>query len=208
MANVGDRSRVLAVVPAAGRSRRMGTPKQLVEIHGRPMLDVMLEVLAPTTLDGIAVVTYREIRERFEPAWGDRVLFVANDDPDSAMIDSIRLGLRAWADREQAGEGDGFLVCPADHPELSAEDVHRCLECFRAAPHRIVVAIRRGRRGHPLIFPAKYADFVHSPACDEGLNALPREHAEQVFEVPCASPGVLNDVDTPADLGPQSHPAG
>ena len=41
-----DRPRVFAIVPAAGRSRRMGTPKQLLDVGGRTMLAAVLEPLA------------------------------------------------------------------------------------------------------------------------------------------------------------------
>jgi molybdenum cofactor cytidylyltransferase len=98
------------------------------------------------------------------------------------------------------------LVCPGDLPALTANDVDVCIAAFRRHSDRIVVAVRAGRRGHPIIFPAKLIPFVESSACDHGLNALPRALPKRVLEVECPSDGILHDVDTPADLDP-SRPA-
>jgi CTP:molybdopterin cytidylyltransferase MocA len=57
----------------------------------------------------------------------------------------------------------------------------------------------RARRGHPIIFPATLTPFVASPACDDGLHALPRAFPDRVTAVECRSPGVTTDVDTPDD---------
>lgn len=188
---------VHAIIPAAGRSRRMGSPKQLLDVGGATMLERMVQTLS--AVDGIAVVTHAAIRAALADRLGASVVLVANDDPATEMIDSIRLGIAAWRARSMRPQ-DGFLVCPGDHPGLSAEDVGRCLAAFRESPDRIVVATRNGKRGHPLIFPAGLAAIVESAVCDGGLNQLVHRHAELVREVECASPGVLHDVDSPADL--------
>jgi CTP:molybdopterin cytidylyltransferase MocA len=51
----------------------------------------------------------------------------------------------------------------------------------------------RARRGHPIIFPATLTPFVASPACDDGLHALPRAFPDRVTAVECRSPGVTTD---------------
>lgn len=53
--------RVFAIIPAAGRSRRMGAAKQLLAVGGRPMLRAVIESLAASTTDGIVVVTHSAI---------------------------------------------------------------------------------------------------------------------------------------------------
>ena len=192
-------SRVFAIVPAAGRSRRMGRAKQLLDLGGRPMLLATVEPLAAAQIAGVMVVTHRLIARQISAALPAGVLLGRNDDEHSEMIDSVRLGLRAWFERASVAERDGFLVCPADHPGITAADFDACLRAFRRDAGRIVVASRAGRRGHPIIFPASLAPFVQSPACDRGLNALPRAFPESVVLVACRSPAVTRDIDTEAD---------
>jgi CTP:molybdopterin cytidylyltransferase MocA len=188
-----------AIIPAAGRGRRMGFLKQLARVGGGTMLDAVLEAVSAGGVDGMALVTNAEVRARLDDRWAGRLLVVANDDPATEMIDSVRLGLAAWARERTIGPHDGFLVCPADHPRLSADDVRACVTAFRETPERIIIACLNGRRGHPIIFPAALTEFVQSPACTGGLNALPRSHADLVREVAGDSPGVTQDVDRRTD---------
>lgn len=207
---------VFAIVPAAGRSRRMGRCKQLIEIDGVPMLLAIVQQLAASRIAGVAIVTRPDIEEALRshplaagqfPACGDgsstEIIFAYNPSDDAEMIDSVRIGLQAWKQRESSGASNGLLVCPADHPGIISADFDACIAAFQAEPHRIIIAWRDGRRGHPIIFPASLVAVVQSPACDDGLNALPRDHANLVREVPCRSPGVLTDIDTPDDLTPR-----
>ncbi|MBU0716896.1 MAG: NTP transferase domain-containing protein, partial [Planctomycetes bacterium] len=145
-------------------------------------------------------VTYPAVADQLDCTHLPSVLLAHNPDENSAMIDSVRIGLRRWLDQGTITDQDGFLVCPADHPGISTADFDACIVAFRAAPDRIVIASRAGRRGHPLIFPATLAGFVRSPACDAGLNALPRAFPERIVLVACASPGVTTDIDTPVDF--------
>ena len=195
--------RIFAILPAAGRSRRMGSDKQLLDVAGQPMAMAVLERLAASSVTGVALVTHRTIADALPPLPRDTFV-VLNDDPATEMIDSIRIGLTAWQGREQTSAHDGFLICPADQPGISTADIDACITAFRATPDRIIIAEHAGRRGHPIIFPAALADFVLSPACDGGLNALPRSHTQQVHIVSCASPGVVRDIDTPQDYSSKS----
>lgn len=204
-----DAPSVFAIVPAAGRSRRMNRCKQLLEIDGMPMLLRIVEQLIASGIAGIAIVTRREIEDALSshPAGGPRlrswrdgaapgVFFAYNESAEAEMIDSVRIGLNTWKQHATISGTDGFLVCPGDYPGVLAEDFNACIAAFQDAPHRIVIAVHDGRRGHPVIFPAGLSEEVHSPVCDGGLDKLPRVHADLVLEAACGSRGVLRDIDT------------
>jgi len=163
------------------------------------MVVAVLESLAGGDVAGVALVTHRAIGDALPLPLPPGAFVVRNDDPATEMIDSIRLGLRAWRQRDRLGVNDGFLICPADQPGISTGDVDACIAAFRASSGRIVIAEYAGRRGHPIIFPAAMSEFVESGACDGGLNALPRAHVNRVTTVACASRGVIRDIDTPED---------
>ena len=192
-------SRVFAVVPAAGRSRRMGSAKQWLDVGGRTMLQAVLTPLADARVEGIAVVTHSAIAGETVATLPGGVFIAINDDPDSGMIDSIRIGLSAWSRHASVVDRDGFLVCPADQPGIATADFDACIDAFLAAPGRIVIATWNDRMGHPVVFPASLLDVVRSAACDARLNALPRANPALVLPVACRSPAVTRDVDTPED---------
>jgi molybdenum cofactor cytidylyltransferase len=190
---------VYAIVPAAGRSRRMGRPKQLLDVSGRPLLLGLVDVIAASRVASVVIVTRRAIAAALGLQDAPLAFVEFNEEDSSEMIDSVRLGLRRLGREPAAAGAAGYLVCPGDHAELSTADVDACVEAFRAATDRIVIAARDGRAGHPIIFPAALAGFVESPSCDPGLRALRREFPQRVAMVECRSPGVLRDIDTPRD---------
>lgn len=190
--------RVFGIVPAAGRSRRMGSAKQLLEFHGRPMLMGIAATLSESAVTVTAVVTHPAIHKQLHLERLHGVFVALNDEEESEMIDSIRIGLNALAEREGFGPEDGVLICPGDKPGITVDDVDACVKAFCAQPERIVVASYQGRRGHPMIFPAALAHEVHSEACNEGLMNLMRTHEDLIWEVP-RKRAVLEDVDTPLD---------
>ncbi len=190
--------RVFAIVPAAGQSRRMGKTKQLLDIAGRPMLLAVLEPLAAAEVRGIAVAVSPLVEAQL-PQFPPKAFAIVNADPDSEMIDSIRLALDAWRDRAPPAATDGYLVCPADQPGIPTTDFNACINAFRANPDHIVIASRAQKRGHPIIFPAPLADFVHSREADTGLNTLPHRYPDKLQLIECPTPAITRDIDTPND---------
>jgi molybdenum cofactor cytidylyltransferase len=69
-----------------------------------------------------------------------------------------------------------------------------------ASGHAIVVPRYGGRRGHPVVFSsALFGEILATP--DElGARHVVRQDASRVYELDVDDPGVLVDVDTPADL--------
>lgn len=197
---------IRAIIPAAGRSRRMGAAKQLLDYRGRPMLAAVLAPLLQSCVAGVMLVTHQGLEQALCEIITDAakpdlpsIHLAFNQDAASGMVDSVRIGLRAWAARETIGADDGFLIVPSDQPGIPSQAVAQCCAAFAAAPDRIALATHAGRRGHPMIFPAKLTDFVQSPACDLGLNALVRAHEPMLNAVEFDSPAILRNVNTPDD---------
>ena len=184
--------RVVAIVPAAGRSARMGAPKQLLPVQGRPMVIGVVDALRTGGADAVVLVAHSQLRDSLGGLSPD-VRVAINDDATSEMIDSVRIGMNA------AQDCDGYLVCPADAAGVTAADVRRCVNAFRETPERIVIASHNGRRGHPVIVPSSLAQVVNSRECDAGLNRLARNRSELIRIVECASPGTLTNVNTRDD---------
>lgn len=197
-------SRIYAIIPAAGRSRRMGSPKQLLPYAGGTLLEAVLAPLRQPCVGGIMLVTHHGLEAALAPMFsGTGVRLAFNDDGESGMIDSIRIGLHAWNQAGAApgsqGPAMGFLIVPSDQPGIPPEAIAACCAAFTTQPDRVVIATHAGRRGHPLIFPASLAPFVHSAACDHGLTALLRIHEAAILAVESPSPAVLRNVNTPDD---------
>ena len=187
---------VWGIVPAAGMSRRMGQVKQTLHFGGSTITGTVTRTLLEAEAGGVVVVTRRQLAEQLQLPADPRVLVAVNDDAESEMIDSIRVGL-AVLNRLHPGTRDGVLVVPADMPALRSQSCRACVGAYLADPDRIVIATHGGRRGHPIIFPLTMRGAV--AGLEGGLRMLPRMHPERVFLVEVDDPGVDRDIDTAED---------
>lgn len=195
---------IFGIVPAAGVSRRMGIAKQTLPFGKSTVTGGVVRTMLDTDICAIAVVTRTDLLNALDLPGNDRVRIVINDDPTTQMLDSIRLGLAHLnsshpddPDDPDHLAGSGVLVIPGDMPTVPASACRACIHSFRADTTRIVVATHGGKGGHPVIFPASLC-----PALDQiegGLNHLMLRHENRVVQVEVNDPGVLRDIDTPAD---------
>lgn len=204
---------VTAIVPAAGRSRRMGRPKLLLPLGDGTVLGATLASLAAGGVGRLIVVTRHDDRalrawlrreaageiatRRALPALPTpRVVVAVNPDPERGMLSSVRQGLAALASSEL---DQPVLVCPADLPALAPETVAAVLAAL--APGRVALAVplHGARRGHPLAIAADLVPEVFTLDPEVGLRQLLDRHRDDLVEVPVVDAGCVRDVDTPED---------
>ncbi|QDU89297.1 molybdopterin-guanine dinucleotide biosynthesis protein MobA [Pirellulimonas nuda] len=186
-----------AIVPAAGRSRRMGSDKLMLAVAGRPLIDSTLRAWTNSAADHVVVVVRGEdqpLRDRCRLAGVE--VAAAGADP-AEMRDSLEIGLRYVAERFAPEPNDAWLVAPADMPGLGPTAIDLVLAQYDARCPRVIVPRVAGKRGHPVLLPwSAAAAFTRSPP-HEGLDAFVRR--SRALEVPLAGPGAVLDIDTPAD---------
>lgn len=192
-----------AIVPAAGRSRRMGRSKALLDAGGRTFLARLIGSLG----DGGCAPVLAVVRDAGGPealearsAGADVVL---NPDPSAGPISSFRSGLGALDRRV-----DAVAWCPVDHPLVRADTVAALLEEAARRPGCIVLPVHDGRRGHPAVFPRSVFGELTDPALAGGARTVVRRDPSRVRAVPVDDPGVLADIDTPEEYARRLGPAG
>jgi molybdenum cofactor cytidylyltransferase len=189
--------RSFAVVPAAGESRRMGVPKLLLPHDGRTIIERVLESWTDSHVDHVVVIVRADDTRLANLCRSFNVHVVTAATPPAEMRVSIEIGLDCISDRWSPRPTDAWLVAPADLPLLSPQSINRVLASYRRDSPRVVLPVVNGRRGHPVLLPWSMVERVRGLASGEGLDSLIRSAA--VEEVNCGDPGVLEDVDTPAD---------
>lgn len=192
---------VYAMILAAGRSRRMGRLKQQMSYRGTTMLDAVIDALLESPLDGMVLVLNPELAPQYEENIPDHCYIAVNDDGDSAMIASVRLGLRRLKISVSANPNDGVLVLLADQPQVTAGIISTCAEGYRLprTPPGILIATYGGRRGHPTLFSVRRLSEIEHWSDDRRLNELARVHPEDVRELRITTAAMPIDVNTPED---------
>ena len=189
--------RLVVIVPAAGHSRRMGQPKLLLPLGDRPVIARLVEAFDhPSVLD-VLVVVRPDDTVLAEAAAAAGAVVVRAPEPPPDMKASVGWGIDEMRKRWGAGEIDGWMLVPADHPVLDADLVGRVAEAWSVNRPPVLVPTHDGRRGHPTVFGVELASEVASIPDDSGLNWLVAQCGEAVEEVELDRPEVLLDLDTP-----------
>src|SRR5262249_41990163 len=112
--------RVFVVIPAAGKSVRMGVPKLSLFLGGHTVLERVLDALRTLPLAHILVVLdpHREDLANIAKQAGSSILLLPEDTAD--MRATVVNGLTWLEERHSPAPGDAFLLCPADHPMLDS----------------------------------------------------------------------------------------
>lgn len=200
-------ARVAALVLAAGASRRMRGPnKLLAALDGRPIVAHVAGAALASRADEVVVVTGRDAAEVERALAGgasaraDRApTFAHNPDADGGLSSSLRRGLAALG-----ATTDGALVCLGDMPWLRAAHLDALIGAFAADRARpICVPVHDGRRGNPVLWPARHFAALSALEGDTGGRALLGALAAEVCAVPIADAAIHRDVDAPEDLPAQ-----
>jgi molybdenum cofactor cytidylyltransferase len=190
-------ARFFAILPAAGRSVRMGQPKLLLPWGQATLIEHVLGQWLASRASRVVIVVHPEDTQLAELCRGAGAETVVPDTPPDEMKVSAAHGLAAIRARYNPAACDAWLLAPADMPRLSAALIDACISCHDATSLRIVVPTHGGRRGHPVLFPWPLADEVPKLSEHEGLNALLKRHPPLEMHWPDDS--ALADVDSPED---------
>lgn len=183
---------IVALVPAAGASSRMGPPKLLLPFGGAgSVLASYLGALEGGGVDRLVVVVAAgddgALAREAERAGAE---VATNPAPRRGMLSSLWAGLDAIAgDRVEA-----LVLGPADFPALRARTIRGLLDAVRdGAP--LAVPTVDGERGHPLVVSGELSSEIRGLDLALGLRQLLDWHADELREVPVDDPGAILDVD-------------
>jgi CTP:molybdopterin cytidylyltransferase MocA len=183
------------LILAAGSSRRMGSPKQLLLIDGRPMLELVVAQANASKLDEVVVVlgaVADEIRPRV--AFG-RAGVLVNPDHASGMASSLQAGIAHLSLRV-----DRVVIMLGDQPDVGAPLLDELLELQKKSGLPAAALSFDGLLHPPVVLERKLWAGLASLQGDVGCRAVIRARPELVARLPVE--GNLKhpvDVDTPED---------
>jgi molybdenum cofactor cytidylyltransferase len=184
-----------AAILAGGESRRMGTPKALLPYRGKTFAEHLLEITSHPRVGVKRVIVgahAQEISARLRESGAE---IITNRDWQRGQLSSIQAAVRSLP----ANETSGLLLCPVDHPLVSAALVARLIEAFDSSGKLVVLPTYRGKRGHPLIFASALYPEILAASPEVGARQVVWAHANDVLELPTEEEGValnLNDPET------------
>jgi len=170
----------------------MGTAKALLDIGGMSFIRHMIAVIRSSNIDRVIAVLGAEAERIGADLAGLDVSVVVNRNYADGQLSSILKGLEAAEEFHPMG----VLICPVDHPSVSSGVYTATVEAFFRRPTSIALPTFMGRRGHPVVFPARLFDELKNAPPDVGARHVVRVHAGEVLEVETADRGILDNIDT------------
>ncbi|HEX2163019.1 MAG TPA: nucleotidyltransferase family protein [Thermoanaerobaculia bacterium] len=196
----------VAIVPAAGVSRRMGRAKLLLPWGEGTVIGGVVAALRHGGVGEIVVVVAPRGREL--ASWGRAcgLTVAVNPRPEEGMLSTIRVGMLALGGAERlVATGRPLLIAPGDLPGLAPVTVRAVLAALDSGA-ALAVPVHRGRRGHPLGIAPPLLPEIEELDPTVGLRQLLERHTGEVVEVAVEDPGAVADVDTPEDYARLAPP--
>jgi CTP:molybdopterin cytidylyltransferase MocA len=186
----------------------MGQPKLLMNVGGQTVIERTLASFSGLSLAGAAVIgrladhPLRQIVQQVGPPFD----WVTGQEDPADMLASIRLGVDHLRERFHPTARDWFFLLPADYPVIDREVALALVATVQSTGPVAIVPTFTGERGHPVLMSWSVTDHLNEIPEGHGFNWLTREGIVAVTEVPLHAPGILQDLDTPADFDAISQP--
>lgn len=182
---------VVAVILAAGESRRMGRSKPLLKIGEKNFVEHICLQLWAAGIHDIMVVLGHNAAE-ISRACPASLQVVVNPYYTLGQFSSLQCAIRNMPAGAQAA-----LVCLADQPHISAQVINRILACRETGT--IVRPAYNGRNGHPILYGQALFPHILAFAPIQNAHELAQRHPHACRQVTVDDESILWDADTQQD---------
>ena len=188
----------VAILLAAGESRRMGRPKALLDWQGTTFLDYQISALQDAGVSRVVVVLGHQ-PENLTPIITGRqgVAWTVNRDYAQGKTTSITAGLNALG----SGSSDisVILILNVDQPRTS-RTVREVLRRHREAGKLVTIPTFKGKGGHPIALdPTLLPELLLIVEETLGVKAVVQAHADSTNRTEMPDSEILWDLNTPQE---------
>ena len=190
------------IVLAAGASRRMGTPKQLLNIGGCSLIRRVAQTALGSGAEKVVVVLGAHATTIQQELEGLNLSVAVNEAWDSGMGSSVVCGVKTL--QKEAPRVEGAILLVADQPDITGDSLRKLWQASADDPCAAVVASRYGDVvGTPAFFGRDHFGDLLKLEGAHGARHLLKRYANDVRTVDL--PEAAFDLDTPEDFAALLH---
>ncbi|HEV7668861.1 MAG TPA: nucleotidyltransferase family protein [Thermoanaerobaculia bacterium] len=190
----------IALLPAAGASRRMGRPKLLLPFGTSTVIGSLVASFRTAEIERIIVVAAPGDLPLHDWVRRTGLTLAINPDPERGMLSSVVAGLAALGGTEAlTARHEALLISPADLPTLQPETIRATLAALSIPGIALAWPTYRGKNGHPLGIAAEAVAGISTLDPAIGLKQLRDRFSGHTIEISVDDPGAVADVDTPEE---------
>lgn len=180
------------IILAAGASRRMGTPKQLLFIDGERLINRVIRLAKTTAPSQILLVLGHHADEIAAAIQYLDVERVDCADWQRGMSASLQAGINHVNPR-----CDGALIMLCDQPDVTDIHLNAMLNRWHHHPDHAVASGYEGTLGVPALLPRNWFAKIHTLQGDQGARELLRTNPAVIA---IKTGALARDIDFPQDI--------
>lgn len=189
---------VAGIVLAAGESKRLGKPKQLLDWKGQSFIRAVAKTALNAGLSPVVVVTGANA-ELVEAEVADLdVMCIRNDNWQNGQGSSIQRGVLALtpnpSPKMREGNSGACIFLLVDQPQVDASILRALVEKHAEGLYPVVAPLVMDRRANPVLFDRVTFPDLMTLEGDVGGRAIMHKH--RVEYLPWHDDHLLLDVDT------------
>lgn len=186
------------IVLAAGMSKRLGRPKQLLNLGGKPVLERTLDACLGSRLERIYLILgykHKEILAAISAkADHQNLRVIINRDYTKGQSASLRAGISEIRDTFASA-----MFVLGDQPLIDSSTLNLLLEHYWASDKNICAPFYKKKRGNPTIFSRMFYDEISRITGDTGARGIIENNPEQVLKIEVKRASFFHDIDTRND---------
>lgn len=185
---------IAGAIIAAGMSRRLGTPKQLLPVHGKPVLQYIIEALREANLSRRGLVLGHAAQDIAEACDLTGVECIQNPVYVQGQGTSV-----AAAARYFSPDVDALIILLSDQPTVSTAVINQLVDAYAKNRDSILQPRYAEGPGNPVLISKEHFQFLMNLSGDEGARSLLKSPKVSVSRVNVASYPRPPDIDSWVD---------
>jgi molybdenum cofactor cytidylyltransferase len=186
---------IAGIILAAGAARRMGQPKQLMPLAGKPMVWHVVSAACQSKLDTVSMVTGKAADNIVKAVADLKVTILHNAKWENGQSSSLVTGMQ-----HLPPDTNAVMFLLADQPLITPELINSLIDGYHSSGRSILFPCFAGQRGNPVLFDyKKWNSVLNELSGDQGARSIIQNHPESIHCVPVQAESLLWDVDTEED---------
>jgi molybdenum cofactor cytidylyltransferase len=190
---LSDSAHLHVIILAAGASTRLGSPKQLVQIAGRPALQHVVSNATAVAGGAVSVVLGSQAGDITRMMQHASASVLINRNWEEGIASSIRCGMSAVS-----SGCDAVMLLLGDQVAVNASDLKRLIAAWNGQDSVLAASVYSGQLGVPAIFPRFAFSELMQLRGDQGAKAIINRYSSRLAHVPM--PNAAHDLDTQEDV--------
>jgi len=190
-----NKPNIAVLIPAAGASNRMGTPKQLLNWKNTTLLGNAIDV-AEKLQSPVIVVLGANLKKIKASINQYQIQVLKNRNWENGLGNSIAFGVNHII--ENLPKVNAILIMLADQPLINTEYLKSLIDKYKIDEGQIIASSYKNRKhGVPVLFDKVYFEELSKLNDDKGAKILLQKYAKKVSVI--NSESMVSDIDTLED---------